>query len=97
MKYLSDQTIYRWLRELRVLRSQYHVSELCGRSPGWFRSTRCQGRDIPAKDILTLVRYAHEHMAQETEPLAQERLRIVTTAMREQATQRILRKRKRMR
>jgi len=95
MKYLSDQTMFHWLRELHVVRNQYHVSELCGRTPGWFSSTRCQGRDMPAGAILMLVRHAHEHMAQQTDPLAQERLRIVISALREQAAQRTLRKRKR--
>lgn len=92
MHTISDQTIYHWLRELHVVRSQYHVSALCGRTPGWFSSTRCQGREVPASTILMLVHHAHERLEQETDPLAQERLRIVTTAMREQAAQRTLRK-----
>ncbi|WP_431303775.1 hypothetical protein [Sediminicoccus sp. BL-A-41-H5] len=95
MHKISDQTMFHWLRELGVARSQYHVSALCGRSPGWFSSTRCQGRDILAKDILVLVRYAHQRAEQETEPLAQERLRIVIKGMETEAAQRTLCKRKR--
>jgi len=94
MPNISDQTIYHWLRELRVAHSQYHVSALCGRSPGWFSSTRCQGRNIPASTLLTLVAYMEHEATREKDPLARERLRIIIACIRQECMQRNLHKKK---
>jgi hypothetical protein len=92
MPSITDQTIYHWLRELQIVRSQYHVSELCGRSPGWFSSTRCQGRDMPASAVLTLVWHMEQKAAQETDDLARERLRVLTAHVRAECMNRAVRK-----
>lgn len=88
MHKISDQTIFHWLRELRIVRSQYDVSKLCGRSAGWFSSTRCQGRDLPTSALLALVWHMEKKAAQETDKLAQERLRVIIARMREECTHR---------
>ncbi|WP_439552516.1 hypothetical protein [Falsiroseomonas sp.] len=92
MPSITDQTIYHWLRELQIVRSQYHVSELCGRSAGWFSSTRCQGRDMPVSAVLALVWHMEKKAEQETDKLAQERLRVMIARMREECTHRAVRK-----
>ena len=94
MHTISDQIIYHWLRELHVVRSQYHVSALCGRTPGWFSSTRCQGRVMPSSAMRILVGHAEQQATQETDALNRERLRIVIARMRDECAKRELRQTK---
>jgi hypothetical protein len=88
MNKITDQTIFHWLRELCIVRSQYDVSKLCGRSAGWFSSTRCQGRHLPASALCVLVWHMENKAAQETDDLARERLRVMIARMREECTHR---------
>ncbi len=90
MNKITDQTIFHWLRELRIVRSQYDVSKLCGRSAGWFSSTRCQGRDMPVSAVLALVWHMEKRAAQETDDLARERLRVMIARVQQECTHRAI-------
>jgi hypothetical protein len=92
MKYISDQTIYLWLRELRIVGSQYHLSALCGRSPGWFSSTRCQGRQMTPAAIMMLVSHLQQVAERECDALARERVRVITTHIQQQIMHRAVRR-----
>ena len=84
MQSLSDQTIYHWLRELRVAHSQYQLSALCGRSPGWFSSTRCQGRQASSTALLILMQQLDRIATQETDWLRARQLRLVIERMKDE-------------
>jgi hypothetical protein len=90
MHKITDQTIFHWLRELRIVRSQYDVSELCGRSAGWFSSTRCQGRYLPASALLALVWHMEQKMMRETDDLTRERLRVIISHVKQECTHRAM-------
>ena len=88
MQYLSDQTIFHWLLELRVAHSQYHLSALCGRSPGWFSSTRCQGRQASSAALLILVQQLDRITKRETDWLRAQQLRLVIQRMKNEIIRR---------
>ncbi len=85
MTYVNDKTIYRMLKIAHVIKSQYDLSALCGRSPGWFSSTRCQGRDMSPSALLVLTWRLQQKADQQSHSLTRETLIILSSRIHQEA------------